>query len=92
MEKENKKKKIMVISGSIFSIIIVIPLTLVIYNLKLENASYLPNTFSKYAVSFLIAFIIIQLISVIFNKFILLVLTLIAAILIKKIIKYEEDE
>ena len=92
MEKENKKKKIMVISGSIFSIIIVIPLTLIIYNLKLENASYLPNTFSKYAVSFLIAFIIIQLISVIFNKFILLVLTLIAAILIKKIIKYEEDE
>ena len=92
MEKENKKKKIMVISGSIFSIIIVIPLTLIIYNLKLENASYLPNTFSKYAVSFLIAFIIIQLISVIFNKFILLVLTLIDAILIKKIIKYEEDE
>lgn len=92
MEKENKKKKIMVISGSIFSIIIVIPLSLIIYNLKLENASYLPNTFSKYAVSFLIAFIIIQLISVIFNKFILLVLTLIAAILIKKIIKYEEDE
>ncbi|OEJ14164.1 hypothetical protein BFL38_05410 [Brachyspira hampsonii] len=90
MEKE--KKKIMVISGSIFSIIIIIPLTLVIYNLKLENASYLPNTFSKYAVSFLIAFIIIQLISVIFNKLILLVLTLIAAILIKKIVKYEEDE
>ncbi|ASJ21942.1 hypothetical protein BHAMNSH16_09995 [Brachyspira hampsonii] len=90
MEKE--KKKIMVISGSIFSIIIVIPLTLVIYNLKLENASYLPNTFSKYAVSFLIAFIIIHLISVIFNKLILLVLTLIAAILIKKIVKYEEDE
>lgn len=78
MEKENKKKKIMVISGYIFSIIIVIPLTLIIYNLKLENASYLPNTFSKY--------------SVIFNKFILLVLTLIDAILIKKIIKYEEDE
>lgn len=89
MEKE---KKNYTISISIFTIIIVVPLTLVIYNLKLENASYLPNTFSKYAVSFLIAFIICQLISAIFNKFILPVLTLIAAIIIKKVIKYKEDK
>ena len=47
---------------------------------------------SVFYMPFLIAFIIIHLISVIFNKLILLVLTLIAAILIKKIVKYEEDE
>ncbi|WP_020004048.1 hypothetical protein [Brachyspira innocens] len=86
MQKDERKVK-STISVSIFTIIIVIPLTLIIYNLKLENASYLPNTFSKYAVSFLIAFIISQLISAIFNKFILPVLTLIAAIIIKKVIK-----
>ncbi|WP_300758943.1 hypothetical protein [uncultured Brachyspira sp.] len=84
MQKDKRKVK-STISVSIFTIIIVIPLTLIIYNLKLENASYLPNTFSKYAVSFLIAFIISQLISAIFNKLILLGLTLIGIILVKKV-------
>ena len=97
MEKENKKvnRKIIsasIISVSIFTIIIVIPLTLLIYNLKLENASYLPNTFSKYAVSFLIAFIISQLIAAIFNKLILLGLTLIGIILIKRVEGNDENK
>ena len=43
MQKDKRKVK-STISVSIFTIIIVIPLTLLIYNLKLENASYLPNT------------------------------------------------
>ena len=47
-----------IISVSIFTIIIAVALTFIIYNFKLENASFLPNTFSKYAVSFLIAFIV----------------------------------
>ena len=91
MQKDKRKVK-STISVSIFTIIIVIPLTLLIYNLKLENASYLPNTFSKYAVSFLIAFIISQLITAILNKLILLGLTLIGLVLMKKIVKDEEDK
>ena len=97
MEKENKKvnRKIMsasIISVSIFTIIIAVPLTFIIYNFKLENASFLPNTFSKYAVSFLIAFIVSQLITAIFHKIILLVLTLIGVLLIKKIAEDEENK
>ena len=93
MKKVNKKiMTISILSGSILTVIIVIPLTLLIYNLKLENASFLPNTFSKYAVSFLIAFIISQLITAILNKLILLGLTLIGLVLMKKIVKDEEDK
>uniref|UniRef100_UPI003F4C59DB hypothetical protein n=1 Tax=Brachyspira catarrhinii TaxID=2528966 RepID=UPI003F4C59DB len=96
MEKENKKvnRKIMsasIISVSIFTIIIAVPLTFIIYHFKLENASFLPNTFSKYAVSFLIAFIITQLITAIVHKLILLVLTLIGVLLVKKIVEDEEN-
>ena len=97
MEKENKKvnRKIMsysIISVSIFTIIIAVPLTFIIYNFKLENPSFLPNTFSKYAVSFLIAFIITQLITAIVHKLILLVLTLIGVLLVKKIAEDEENK
>ena len=93
MKKVNKKiMTISILSGSILTVIIVIPLILLIYNLKLENASFLPNTFSKYAVSFLIAFIISQLITAILNKLILLGLTLIGLVLMKKIVKDEEDK
>ena len=93
MKKVNKKiMTISILSGSILTVIIVIPLTLLISNLKLENASFLPNTFSKYAVSFLIAFIISQLITAILNKLILLGLTLIGLVLMKKIVKDEEDK
>ena len=97
MEKENKKvnRKIIsasIISVSIFTIIIAVPLTFIIYHFKLENASFLPNTFSKYAVSFLIAFIVSQLITAIFHKLILLVLTLIGVLLVKKIAEDEENK
>ena len=97
MEKENKKvnRKIMsasIISVSIFTIIIAVPLTFIIYHFKLENAAFLPNTFSKYAVSFLIAFIITQLITAIVHKLILLVLTLIGVILVKKIAEDDENK
>ncbi len=97
MEKENKKvnRKIMsysIISVSIFTIIIAVPLTFIIYNFKLENASFLPNTFSKYAVSFLIAFIITQLITAIVHKLILLVFTLIGVVIVRKIAEDEENK
>ncbi|CRF34544.1 hypothetical membrane protein [Brachyspira suanatina] len=93
MEKENKKiMSSSIISVSIFTIIIAVPLTFIIYNFKLENASFLPNTFSKYAVSFLIAFIISQLITVIVHKLILLVLTLIGILLVRKIAGDEENK
>ncbi|MEI0478433.1 hypothetical protein [Brachyspira pulli] len=81
-----------IISVSIFTIIIAVALTFIIYNFKLENASFLPNTFSKYAVSFLIAFIVSQLITAIFHKLILLVLTLIGVLLVKKIAEDEENK
>lgn len=93
MEKENKKiMSASIISVSIFTIIIAIPLTFIIYNFKLENASFLPNTFSKYAVSFLIAFIITQLITAIIHKLILLILTLIGVAVVKKIAEDEENK
>ena len=93
MEKVNKKiMSASIISVSIFTIIIAVPLTFIIYHFKLENASFLTNTLSKYAVSFLIAFIIIQLITVIVHKLILLVLTLIGVLLVKKIAEDEENE
>ena len=93
MEKENKKiMSASIISVSISTIIIAVPLTFIIYHFKLENASFLPNTFSKYAVSFLIAFIITQLITAIVHKFILLVLTLIGVLLVKKIAEDEENK
>ena len=92
-EKVNKKiKSFSILSVSIFTIIIVIPLTILIYNLKLENVSFLPNTFSKYAVSFLIAFIITQLITAILHKLILLVLTLIGVVIVKKIAEDEKNK
>ena len=93
MEKENKKiMSASIVSVSIFTIIIAVPLTFIIYHFKLENASFLPNTFSKYAVSFLIAFIITQLITAIVHKLILLVLTLIGVFIVKKIAEDEENE
>ena len=82
MEKENKS--VPTLSISIFTIIIVVPLTFIIYNFKLENVSFLPNTFLKYAVSFLIALIVSQLIAAILNKLILLGLILIGLFIIKK--------
>ncbi|WP_041177194.1 hypothetical protein [Brachyspira intermedia] len=97
MEKENKKvnrkiRSASTISVSIFTIIIALPLTFIIYHFKLENASFLSNTFSKYAVSFLIAFIITQLITAIVHKLILLVLTLIGVFIVKKIAEDEENK
>lgn len=97
MKKKDKKvnRKIMsasILSVSIFTIIIVVPLTLLIYNFKLENASFLPNTFSKYALAFLIAFIITQLITAIIHKLILLILTLIGAVLISKVVEDEKNK
>lgn len=93
MKKENKKIiPISTLSVSIFTIIIVIPLTLLIYNLKLENVTFLPNTFSKYAVSFLIAFIITQLVTAILHKLILLILALIGILIVRKIVEDEKNK
>ena len=92
-EKVNKKiKSFSILSVSIFTIIIVIPLTILIYNLKLENVSFLPNTFSKYAVSFLIAFIMTQLITAILHKLILLILALIGILIVRKIAEDEKNK
>ena len=95
MENEKVYKKFYsfyILSVSIFTIIIVIPLTILIYNLKLENVSFLPNTFSKYAVSFLIAFIITQLITAILHKLILLILALIGILIVRKIAEDEKNK
>ena len=97
MKKENEKVNRKIMSTSIllvfiFTIIIAVPLTFIIYHFKLENASFLPNTFSKYAVSFLIAFIISQLITAIFHKIILLILTLIGVFIVKKIAEDEKNK
>ena len=59
MNRKNKKvdKKIMgisILSVTILTIIITLPLTFLIYNLKLENVSFLPNTFLKYLLSLLL--------------------------------------